>query len=129
MFSSAWRFLVDQNVPEPLCKFLEGAGQDVLRSRDVVGEEAKDPVVAKVAMEDSRILISWDRDFGHQRFMKKRFDGLARIGCSFPEPLAEARFSQVVDVVDSFIVRHDGLPPEIKIAREKIQLRDILLRN
>lgn len=128
MFSSSWRFLCDQNVPEPLTKFLEGHSQDVIRSKDVVGEAAKDPVVARFAIKEKRILVSWDRDFGQQRFMAPRYDGLARIGFSFPEPLAVERFEQVADLVDFLISRHDGLPPEIRIAREKVAHRDILIR-
>lgn len=129
MFSSTWKFLSDHNVPNPLTVLLETNGQDIVRSKDVVGDEAKDPVVAKFAIDQRRILLSWDRDFGHQRFMKARFTGLSRIGFSYPEPLAVERFTQVADVVDFLIRRHKGLPPEIRIARDKVQLRDTIERN
>lgn len=129
MFSSAWKFLCDQNVPEPLSVFLIEEGQDVVRSKDVVGENAKDPVVAKFAIEHKRILVSWDRDFGQQRFMAPRFEGLARIGFSCPEPLAVDRIRQVGDLLNYLISRHQGLPPEIRVAREKIAYRDVLVRD
>jgi hypothetical protein len=129
VFASTWRFLCDQNVPEPLTKFFEAQSQDVIRSKDVVGEAAKDPVVARFAIEEKRILVSWDRDFGQQRFMAPRYQGLSRIGFSCPEPLAVERFEQVADVVDFLIRRHNGLPPEIRIAKEKVAHRDILIRG
>lgn len=123
-FRNKWAFLCDHNVPEPLARWLEDNGQIVVRSREVVGEDAKDPIVAKYAIENDLILISWDRDFGHQRFASPRYEGLARIGFSCPEPLAVQRLEEVAVLVDFAIEWSGGLPPEIKIAKDKVLIRD-----
>lgn len=124
MFSRKWRFLLDQNVPEPLGRLLLENDQDVLWSRDAVGADAKDPIVARYAIVENRILISWDRDFGHQRFLSPRYTQLVRIGFSIPEPLAVERFQEIADAVDFFLGRGDRLPVEIKIGKDKVLYRD-----
>ena len=128
-FANAWSFMCDHNVPESLANWLEENGQTVTRSRDAVGEEAADPIVAKYAVENRMILVSWDKDFGHQRFASRRYEGLARIGFSCPEPMAVERIIEVVDLLDFAIARSDGLPPEIRIARDKVLVRDKLFRQ
>lgn len=124
IFSETWRFLLDQNVPSSVGRFLVENKQDVLWSRDVVGPEAKDPIVATYAISERRILVSWDRDFGQQRFMAPRFRDLSRIGFSVPEPLAVDRFLEVSDLVDFLLRRHKQIPPEIKISSDKVTVRD-----
>jgi len=57
------RFFCDHNVPDSVGRFLEIEGHDLVRLRDVMAIDAKDPVVAAAAMNDNRILVTWDRDF------------------------------------------------------------------
>ena len=63
-------FLTDVNVPDSVGDFLTSQGHDVVRVRDVMAIDATDPVVAQAAMEAKRILVSWDKDFNHQRFWR-----------------------------------------------------------
>ena len=57
------RFLTDHNVPDSVGKALDELGHDVVRLRDVMAVNTSDPIVARAAIEDKRILVSWDRDF------------------------------------------------------------------
>lgn len=117
-------FLTDANVPDSLGKYLQERGHDVVRVRDIMAADAKDPVVAEAAMRSSRILISWDKDFNHQRFLKERYRVLNRIGFSCPEPDGVDRITEVVDLVEFVFERAKGTPIALKIAGDKVLVRD-----
>lgn len=117
------KFLTDVNVPVSVGRWLAIQGHDVVRVADVMAVNSKDPVVAEAAMRDSRILVSWDRDFGQQRFLKDRFAALMRIGFSCPEPDGAARLTEVFDLIE-YAFRRDNVPAEIKIAAGKLLIRD-----
>jgi hypothetical protein len=112
-------FLTDVNVPDSVGECLVDRGHDVVRVREIMAADAKDPVVAEAAMRAGRVLISWDRDFNHQRFMQERFAALSRIGFSCPEPTGADRLRAVIDLVEFSIARASGTPVRIKIARDK----------
>ena len=57
------RFLVDQNVQESVVGFLSEHGYDVLRVRDVTGEDAPDRLIAFVADAVGLVIVTHDRDF------------------------------------------------------------------
>jgi predicted nuclease of predicted toxin-antitoxin system len=67
---SVIRFLLDNNVPDSVARYLRERGHDVELVRDVMAADAKDPVVAVAAIKSNRVLVSWDRDFDHQRFQQ-----------------------------------------------------------
>jgi len=116
-------FLTDQNVPESVPKLLIGRGHDVVRVRDIMSTDAKDPVVAEAAMRARRTLITWDKDFNHQRFMKPRFNDLSRIGFSCPEPEGASRLQEVLDLVEFTFARASGAPVKILVGKDKILIR------
>lgn len=72
----ALKFLTDQNVPEDVVRCLVDRGHVASRVRDEMAANSTDPIVAMAAINAGRILVSWDRDFGHQRFMKPRIFAL-----------------------------------------------------
>lgn len=76
------RLFTDENVPDSVGRYLQGRGHSVYRAKSHLPEGSADPVVATAAMEDDRILVTWDRDFNDQRFQKDRFARLSRIGLS-----------------------------------------------
>lgn len=98
-------FLSDHNVPKSVGSFLIDRGHDVARVAELMPTNSPDPVVAKAAIESGRILISWDKDFVHQRFMQPRCVGLSRIGFSCPEPQGAARLAEVIDLVEFAVAR------------------------
>lgn len=118
------RFLLDNNVPDSVAHFLRERGHDVELVREVMAADAKDPVVAVAAIESGRVLISWDKDFNHQRFQQPRFAALSRIGMSCPEPDGVTRMAQLIDVIEFTYTRANGSPILIRIARDKYQVRD-----
>lgn len=116
-------------MPELLCKWLEARGAYVERSRDAVGQDAEDPVVARYAIDKALVLVSWDRDFTQQRFMKQRYMGLKRIGYSCPEPMAVERTDEIFDFIRFCFIRAVETDFEIRIAPDKVQYRDKLKRG
>ena len=74
------RFFTDENVPDSIVRYLRGRGHSVLRCKSHLPEGTPDPLVATMAMEDKRILVSQDKDFNHQRFEQPRYERLSRIG-------------------------------------------------
>lgn len=120
--AEALGFLTDQNVPEDVVRCLLDRGHFVSRVRDEMPADSPDPVVATAAINAGRILISWDRDFGHQRFMKERFAQLSRIGFSCPEPRGAERLLAVLDLIEFAFFRANGGPLRIRVAFGKIQI-------
>jgi hypothetical protein len=115
-------FLTDQNVPDDVVRCLDDRGYLVSRVRDEMAANSTDPIVAMAAINAGRILVSWDRDFGHQRFMQPRFSRLSRIGFSCPEPQSASRLAAVLDVIEFAFARAGSNPVRIKIAKDKIQI-------
>ncbi|WP_185020712.1 DUF5615 family PIN-like protein [Histidinibacterium lentulum] len=116
-------FLTDHNVPESVPKLLIDRGHDVVRVREIMPVDAKDPVVAEAAMRAGRTLVTWDKDFNHQRFMKPRFNDLSRIGFSCPEPEGASRLQEVLDLIEFTFARTAGRPVKILVAKDKILIR------
>lgn len=58
------RFLLDESVSHRLGAVLEDAGHDVVDVSGLGLTSATDPVVLQVALDDERILVTLDTDFG-----------------------------------------------------------------
>lgn len=115
-------FLTDQNVPEDVVRCLVDRGHHATRVRDEMAANSPDPIVAMAAINAGLILVSWDRDFGHQRFMQPRFSKLSRIGFSCSEPQGATRLASVMDVIEFVFARAAGEPVRIRIGKDKIQI-------
>jgi len=57
------RFLADENIPLASVRMLRASGHDVAAARDIAAG-ANDPLVLQLAHEQSRILLTFDRDIG-----------------------------------------------------------------
>lgn len=117
-----FRFLTDHNVPVSLGHALVAMGHDVVKVSDVMPANSPDPVVAMAAIQDNRILISWDRDFNAQRLAAPRFAALTRIMMSGPEPQGATRITGVFDVVKFALLRSPEIPMIIRIGVGKVQI-------
>lgn len=117
-------FLTDVNVPDSVGTYLKFREHDVVRVRDIMAIGTKDPIIAEAAMQDDRILVSWDKDFNHQRFLKERYRDLNRIGFSCPEPDGSTRLAELIDLVEFAFERACGIPTAIKIGSDKVLIRD-----
>ena len=71
--------LTDNNVPDSIGDYLRRRGHSVHRIRGHMADNAPDQVVAMAALKADRILITQDKDFNTQRFMKPYMAGLSRI--------------------------------------------------
>ena len=58
------RFLVDQNLSPLLADELRKAGHDVIHTREIDLSTADDEVILQRALDEDRVLISADTDFG-----------------------------------------------------------------
>lgn len=56
------KFLLDHDVPEDLTYLLQELGHEVLRLRDVLPQQASDPVVLQFAHEHGCLLVTCNRD-------------------------------------------------------------------
>ncbi len=65
------KFLLDENVPYSLYKFLRGQGHDVLRAQDI-RQGMPDTELLNVAERDNRIIVTLDKDFGRLYLTKPR---------------------------------------------------------
>lgn len=116
-------FLTDANVPDSVGNVLIARGHLVSRVRDIMAADSPDPIVAVAAIENGMILVSWDKDFNHQRFRQPRFAALSRIGMSGPEPKGAARIQDVIDLVEFAFARAQGLPQRLLIGPDKFMIR------
>ena len=121
ILTQTFRFLTDHNVPDSVGETLIQLGHDLVRLRYVMAVDTTDPVVAKAAIEDNRILISWDRDF-KQRFRAPRFAGLSRLSMSGPEMEGAVRLEAVFDIVSFALRRANGHPVTIRVGVGYVQI-------
>lgn len=58
------RFLVDENLPQRLADLLNKVGHDAVHVRDLEAAGSSDAYVISLALEDDRVIISADTNFG-----------------------------------------------------------------
>jgi predicted nuclease of predicted toxin-antitoxin system len=63
------RFFLDQDVYAMTARFLKDSGHDVLTASDLGMSTASDSTLLDAAHQDSRILVTRDRDFGGLVFL------------------------------------------------------------
>jgi len=93
-------FFLDNNVPDSIGDYLQGRGHSVYRQRAYIPTDSPDPVVATTAMEAGRILVTQDKDFNNQRFMKERFSRLSRISLVGPAHTLLPAMKEHIDLLE-----------------------------
>lgn len=99
-------FFTDHNVPESACLTLIDAGHKVLRLRECMATDSKDPLVALACSKAGQILVTHDQDF---RDLAKRLkvtarqsrDDLHRILLRCPEPQSATRIREHLSLIES----------------------------
>jgi predicted nuclease of predicted toxin-antitoxin system len=57
------RYLADENFPAGVAQWLIGQGEDVVHASQALAREP-DPVILQVALDQDRVLLTFDQDFG-----------------------------------------------------------------
>ncbi len=104
---------------------LKERGHQVARVREIMPADSADTIVAEAAIRGGCVLVSWDKDFSTQRFLKERFASLQRIAFSCPEPLATKRLQDLVERIEDEYRRakKEKVPLLFKIGRDRIMVR------
>jgi hypothetical protein len=118
-------FLTDVNVPDSVGDYLRGRKHSVVRVRSIMPITSPDPVVAEAALRAGKVLVSWDKDFNQQRFLKPRFAGLSRIAFSCPEPMAVQRLKALMSLIESEweLARKAGHRMVIHVGSDQLRIR------
>lgn len=99
------RFLIDENVPDSVARFLAARGHEVLYARELLPSGTPDQVIATLGDELECIIVSWDRDF--DRLVSRAPTGsraaLRRLGrltyrCKAPNGLR--RTEQLIELIE-----------------------------
>ena len=98
-------FLLDHNVMRAIQGCLEDRGHDVAWSRDLVGQEAADPIVAAAAAQDDRILVSHDHDMKRvQRYLSEahraRHPNLSRLMLQCEQAVSLVRLQTFISLIE-----------------------------
>ncbi len=119
------RFLLDQNLSSRLAQLLEAAGHDALHIASLGLSTATDEVVLARAVEDSRVLVSGDTDFGTllaaghrrkpsvillRRERPRRPEAQATLILSHLDRLADALDAGAIVVIEESRIRIRPLP-------------------
>lgn len=120
------RFLCDNNVPDSVARYLQRRGHSVLKIRTVMAADSPDPVVAQAAIDDERILVSWDKDFQQQRFMAPRYASLSRLAFSCPPSIAVERLKTEMALIEgewALMSRRKSARMIVAIGRDQVRFR------
>jgi predicted nuclease of predicted toxin-antitoxin system len=107
-------FLADESCAGPIIRALRESGHDVVAISEV-GKGATDEEVLERALNEKRVLITEDRDFGELVYARGR-SSAGVILVRFPRPARRAKPATVVEAVaklgsrlrDSFTVVEPG---------------------
>ncbi len=118
------KFLVDESSGFAIYKWLLNQGYDVIFARDIF-QGAPDETVLKKAFEESRILITDDRDFGELIFLhKKPHAGLIYLRLSIKNPVYRTHILKNIldnhkaDIPGNCIIAKESRIQIIKIKKE-----------
>lgn len=123
------RFLLDHNVPANVGAFLRQREHDVVVVMDILAQDAPDPLVAKAAMAEERVLVSHDRDMRRvERLISEgfraRYPALSRMHLSCPEVASAERVESFIEVIEAEFacLLGRGLPMLLEIGERRARL-------
>jgi predicted nuclease of predicted toxin-antitoxin system len=103
-------FFIDNCVAESVPKLLEKAGHNVVRLRDCMPRDTKDPVVAIAASASGRVLVTRDKDFKQiaKSLNTTRRDSqqLHRVALRCPDPNSAKRMQAALPLIEFEWARH-----------------------
>ena len=105
MDSEIIAFFTDQNVPDSVGQRVLAAGHSLVRLRDVMLTDTKDPIIAIACEKSGHVLITHDKDFrsSARRFglTQKQYQGaLHRVLMQCHEPESASRFTSALTLIE-----------------------------
>ncbi len=119
---SAWRLFLDQNIRYEIKEILQSHGIDVLHASDLGLQRALDPDVLQFAIENDRVLVTHDSEFGDLNIfpLPPGHNGVIRLKVIPPTPLV------VTDALVPFLDSHgleDVRDALVIITKNKVRFR------
>lgn len=103
-------FFVDNCVAESVPKLLEKEGHDIVRLRDVMPPDTKDPVVAIAAASSNRVLITTDKDFRQiaktLNMTRRESQKLHRVALRCADSKSAKRMQEAIPLIEFEWSRH-----------------------
>jgi len=98
-------FFTDQNVPDSVSNYLLSLGHSVVRLRNIMPTDTKDPVIAVACSRSGHVLITHDTDFKTaarrlQITQRQYREGLHRILMRCPEPIGARRLELAMTIIE-----------------------------
>lgn len=123
------RFLLDHNVPASVAAVLQDNGHDVALLTDLLPQDSPDPLVAKTAIIEDRVLVSHDRDMRRiERLIsdgfRERFPQLKRMHLSCSEVVSANRVQAFIHLIEAeaVYVEQLGLPLLLEIGDRRARV-------
>ena len=102
--ASGFRVLLDEGVPVSVRDVFESFGYDVIRQQEVLPPGSTDLLVARTAQINKSVLVATDKDMlkiaGRYGRTDPKFKDLSLIKIGCPEPMAAARLSQAMSLIE-----------------------------
>jgi predicted nuclease of predicted toxin-antitoxin system len=103
MDSKVIPFFTDQNVPDSVGNYILESGHNLVRLRDVMPTDTKDPIIAVACEQYGQVLITHDQDFKSSAkrlgITQKQYQGLHRVLMRCPEPMSASRLSLAMELI------------------------------
>ncbi len=98
------KFLVDQQLPPALARYLQSEGHDASHVRELGLNEAEDQVIWRLALANQQVVISKDEDFWYRAIAPGSTGRLVwvRIGNCRRQNLIEAFRNRLASIVAAF---------------------------
>lgn len=97
-------FFTDHNVPESVCRALEGKGHKVTRLREAMPRDSADQTVAAACAAFGLVLVTHDNDFKaiarRLNVTNKKSRSLHRIQLRCPEPNSAQRITDLLPLIE-----------------------------
>jgi hypothetical protein len=115
------RFLIDQNVPDSVAKYLAERGHEVQLVRETLGRAAPDQLIAHVAAFQGIIVVTFDKDFRRFRQLLPEgtrgafASGAGFISLAMKETRAVARLRDEIETIELYATRAEREGKHVRI--------------
>jgi hypothetical protein len=90
-------FLIDENVPHSVARFLENRGHRVRLVRELFPRRSPDAIISVIGDDLGVVVVTWDRDFNR---LNKKLRKLGRLSFECDEKDGRALVEQYIDYIE-----------------------------